>query len=235
ELDLAVKLDPETVEAHAVLALLYFSQNKLEEAAYEYEIALKNASILEPRNTDIYKNLGIIYLRQKKYDLAQEVYRKVIGITPDDSEAYYYLGNALDQLNKRREAYKFFEKAIELKPDYADALNYLGYLYAEENIKLDKAEELIKMALALQPNNGAYVDSLGWVYFRKEKYQDSVQELERASRLAQDPVIFDHLGDAYFKINDRVKAKINWEKALELDASLSKVSNKIKELTKVKK
>lgn len=230
ELNLAIKFEPEAVEPHAVLALLYFSQNKLEEASREYEAALENASKIQPQNTDIYKNLGIVYLRQKKYEAAEKIYRSVINITPGDAEAYFYLGSISDELKKRQEAFIFFKKALEIKPDYSAALNYLGYLYAQENINLDTAEAMIKKAMAIEPNNGAFVDSLGWVYFKKAKFKEAIKFLEKAALLLADPVIYDHLGDAYFKIKQPDKAKINWQKSLGLEPKQETVKKKLESL-----
>jgi predicted Zn-dependent protease len=112
-------------------------------------------------------------------------------------------------------AEKELRRALELKPDFHQALNFLGYLYVEENRNLDEAETMIRKALELEPDNGAYVDSLGWLYFKKGNASESLKELQKASLLLEDPVIYDHLGDVYLKINDRAKAKLNWEKSLE--------------------
>ena len=70
ELELIGKLDPETVDAHAILSFLYSLQNKPEQASREYEIALKNASRLNPQNIEIYKSLGALYVSQAKFPAA---------------------------------------------------------------------------------------------------------------------------------------------------------------------
>ena len=90
------------------------------------------------------------------------------------------------------------------------ALNYLGYTYAERGTNLDEAEDLIKRALKFRPNDGYILDSLGWVYFKKKKFDEALIELEKAWKLApNDPVIGEHLGDVYVKKN-------LWEKALKV-------------------
>jgi tetratricopeptide (TPR) repeat protein len=77
-------------------------------------------------------------------------------------------------------------------------LNYLGYTYAEQGIKLNEAEALIRRALAISPHDGFYIDSLGWVYYRRGEYDKAIEYLERAVALApDDPTIAEHLGDAY--------------------------------------
>ena len=82
--------------------------------------------------------------------------------------------------------------------------------------------------MKIEPDNAAYIDSLGWVYFKKGIFDKAVEELERASLLLADPVIYDHLGDAYLKKRNVEKAKQNWRKSLELDANQDKVKEKLK-------
>jgi tetratricopeptide (TPR) repeat protein len=142
------------------------------------------------------------------------------------------LGCIYDELKDRRQAERELQAALALKPDYAQALNYLGYLYVEENKNLDVAETMIKKALEIEPDNGAYVDSLGWLYFKQGKLREAVGELERASLLLEDPVIYDHLGDAYLEMGNIEKAKINWQKLLNLEPGQDKIKAKLESLNK---
>ena len=108
------------------------------------------------------------------------------------------------------------ETAIKLDPHHADALNYLGYSYADRGIKMDQALLLTKQAVALKPDNGYYVDSLGWAYFKSGMLTEALAELKRAAALVgDDPVIYEHLGDIYAKM-----ATIEYDKALALDSSV---------------
>jgi len=216
ESEAAVRLDPESVEPHAILALLYTTQNKPEAAAKEYEVALKNASALHPKNIDIYKSLGAIYIEQRKYLEAEGMFKLAVGLAPDDAESHFYLASIYNELKDSRLAEKEANKAIELKPDYHQALNFLGYLWVDQNRNLDKGGALIQRALALEPVNGAYVDSLGWYYFRKGKLKEALVELEKAIALYENPEIYQHLGDVYSKSGDLTKANLNWQKSKEL-------------------
>ncbi|HNX81078.1 MAG TPA: tetratricopeptide repeat protein [Candidatus Omnitrophota bacterium] len=230
ELNCAAGLDPQAVEPHAILALLYSAQNKNTAANQEYEIALRNATLLEPKNVDMYKSLAAVYMQQKKLPEAENTYRLIIELAPNDAEARFYLGSVLDLQKKRPLAEVEFKKAIELKADYAEALNYLGYMYIEDNRNLDSAERLINKALALQPDNGAYLDSLGWFYFKKGLIAEATKYLKRASTLIDDPVVFNHLGEAYFKSGDFVKAKDSWKRSLQLDPSQDALISRLKTL-----
>jgi tetratricopeptide (TPR) repeat protein len=126
------------------------------------------------------------------------------------------------------------ERALKDDPDDATACNDLGYIWADRNKNLAEAERLIRKALELdrkQKDNGtlvsvdadqdnaAYVDSLGWVLFRRGKLKEARAELERATTLehgADDPVVWDHLGDVYMRSREPAKAKESWKKAVAL-------------------
>lgn len=230
ELRALVKIDPDAVEPHAILALIYTSQKKAELARSEYETALKNAAKKHPENPDIYKTLGVLYLQAGKLKEAEDSYHTVIKLSPDDPQAHFYLANIYNELNKNDLAEKELERSLALKPDYHEAMNFLGYLYVEQNKNLSKAHDLIKRALKIEPDNGAYIDSLGWLYFKKGSYKKALKELKRACSLVEDSVIYDHVGDTYFKVNDTANARLNWEKSLELDPKQDSVRKKIEKI-----
>ncbi|MFC1804589.1 tetratricopeptide repeat protein [Candidatus Omnitrophota bacterium] len=228
ELELAVKFDPESVEPHAILALLYTSQNNLEQAAREYETALTKAAKLAPGNVGIYKSLGAVYLSQKKFQEAKETYQLILDLAPEDAQAHFYLAAAFDKSGDKEKAEGELKTAIELDPENHAALNYLGYLYVEENKNLEEAAILIGKAIELDPDNGAYIDSLGWLYFKQGKIAQALLKLKDAGSLLADPVIYDHLGDAYFKSGNLDAARKNWQESLNLDPQQDSVKEKLK-------
>lgn len=232
ELMASSRLDPDAPEPHAVLALLYYTQNKTEEAGREYGKALENASRLDPKNISLYKSLGALYVDRKDYAAAERTYRLIIDLAPSDPEGYFFLANVCDEQGKRDQAIAWLRKTLEVAPDYDQALNYLGYVFADGNTNLDEARALIDRALELQPDNGAYLDSRGWLLFRLGKYRDAVAVLEKAAGTLQDPVIYDHLGDTYTKLNDLEKARASWERSLELDPGQDGVRAKLESAKK---
>ncbi len=231
ELKQSVELAPEAVEPHAILALVYAAQNKQDLAAVEYTLALKNAAKLEPKNIEIYKSLGVIYLQQKKLKEAESIFNLIVGLAPLDPEAHFYLGSIYYDLKDYPSAENELNRALKLKPDYHEALNFLGYSYLELDKNIDQAGKMIKQALVFDPENGAYIDSLGWFYFKKGRFKEALIELGKAASLISDPVVYDHLGDTYFKLGDRNNSKLNWEKSLKLDSEQEKVKAKLLKLT----
>ena len=112
------------------------------------------------------------------------------------------------------------DRACELAidPDDGRTLNYLGYMWADRGENLDQALELIQRAVALEPNNGAYVDSLGWVYYRLGRYSEARHHLEEAARLMpSDATILEHLGDLYVALEIPDKARETYRRALAID------------------
>ena len=109
-----------------------------------------------------------------------------------------------------------FRKVIEMNPQNASALNYLGYMFADRNQKLTEARTMVQKALDLDPGNGAYLDSLGWVAFRQGKYDEAEDLLKKSiDRTPRDATIYDHLAEVYFK-QDKIKDAINtWTKAVQ--------------------
>ncbi|MCU0651064.1 MAG: tetratricopeptide repeat protein [Candidatus Omnitrophica bacterium] len=230
ELNLASKYDPDAVEPHAILALLYFSQENAQAAGREYETALTKASQLDPTNINIYRSLAVVHLHKKNFTAAESTFNLILKISPKDAEALFYLANVYDETGRDNLVEKTLRACLEIKPDYAQALNYLGYFFAETNRNLAEAENLIKKALQAEPENGAYADSLGWVYFKQGKIKEAAAELEKAKDLLDDPVIYDHLGDVYLKLKDTGRAKDNWLKSLKLDGSQEKVKKKLESI-----
>ena len=103
----------------------------------------------------------------------------------------------------------------------------------ERGTNLEAAQQLIERALALEPSNGAYVDSLGWCYYQRGWLDQAIEQLERAATLLDtDPAIFDHLGDAHFKRGDLEQARAAWQKAVELDPKMDATVRKLERLIK---
>ena len=102
-----------------------------------------------------------------------------------------------------------------MNPESAAAANYLGYMLADRNTRLNEALELIQKAVSAEPNNGAYLDSLGWVFYRLNRLDEAAEQLRRSlERGSRDPTVHDHLGDVYSSQNKLKDAISQWDKAL---------------------
>ena len=143
---------------------------------------------------------------------------------------YFDYGAAADQAGLYDKAAELFRKSIALDPaNAAEAYNYIGFMWADHNLHLEEAEEMIGRALQLDPNNGAYLDSLGWLQYRKGKYDEALHELLRAAQnlTRDDPIVFDHIGDTYSKLDRVPQALEFWQKAIALDPGNKLLADKI--------
>ncbi len=198
----------------------------------EYDRALDYitaASAKEPKNARPYFFKGLISIWREDYPSAERHLERAISFDDTSETYYFYFAVVMDKLSRVDRAIDSLEKAIAHDPKSGRAYNYLGYLFADRNMNLDRSLELIRKALELEPDNGAYIDSLGWVYFRRGEYALALQNLLAAEKILRraetpDPVVYDHIGDAYLKMGKIRDAIINWEKSNEMkrDESIRK-------------
>jgi tetratricopeptide (TPR) repeat protein len=156
-----------------------------------------------------------------RYGEAVEVLDKLIAKVGGDAASswrlYYLRGAALEQAGRWPQAQGDLQTALKLRPDDPEILNYLGFAWADRGENLKQALTLLQKATLLDPQNGAVIDSLGWVHYRLGDYYQAVHELELAAALdAADPEVNDHLGDAYWRVGRRLEARYQWRRVLSL-------------------
>ncbi len=168
---------------------------------------------------EVYIALAQMYSRIKDWDNAEESINKAIDLSskPEDKDyAWFVAGSIYERQKKYDKAEEAFHKVLADDPKDAMTLNYLGYMLADRGTRLDEALGYIRRAVALDPQNGAYLDSLGWVYYKMGNYELAEENLRRASeRMGDDPTIHDHLGELYMKTGRVKLAVTNWERSLE--------------------
>jgi tetratricopeptide (TPR) repeat protein len=139
-------------------------------------------------------------------------------------------GAAAQEAGLYDKAAELFRKAIAMDPaNAAEPYNYLGYMWAEQNLHIDEAEDVVKRALQLDPQNGAYLDSMAWVQYRQGKYDQALENLQRAIQNLphEDAVVLEHLGDVYIKLNRVPQALEAWQKANTIDPTNKEIAAKI--------
>jgi tetratricopeptide (TPR) repeat protein len=157
------------------------------------------------------------YARLKEYSSAATAARDAVRRFPESAEALFRLASSLERAGSPGEAEKVFAKLLEMRPNDAAAQNYLGYMWADRGENLEKAHELLEKAVGREPRNGAYLDSLGWVYFRLGKLDAAQTNLQEARRREpDDPTIEEHLGDLSERQGNVLRAVQYWERALTL-------------------
>lgn len=178
-----------------------------------------------------------LFTRKKQFDRAEEAIRNGLEEFPESERLRYQLGAILERQDRYDEAEQQFKALLEEDPDLANVLNYLGYMLADRGVRLQEALEYLVKAVDLDPYNGAYLDSLGWAYFRLDELEKAELYLQKAHRMAgPDPVILEHLGDLYVKLGDRVKAREYYQHSIsvaEEESDYDRVTRKLRDLKKV--
>ena len=187
----------------------------------EAEQALRNMMAERPDRADAAITLGDTLRMRESYAGAAEAYGIAIGRTPEMEARHWSLlyarGVTFERTDRWPLAEADFLAALELQPEQPLVLNYLGYSWIEKGMNLQRAKEMIEQAVALRPNDGYIVDSLGWALYRLGEYEEAVDRLEHSVELlSSDPIINDHLGDAYWRVGRRMEAKFQWHRSLEL-------------------
>jgi tetratricopeptide (TPR) repeat protein len=194
------------------------SLEKVDEAKVILDrLAKADANDLKPLDA-----LGNILRARKRYGEAVDVYSAALKLIPKPDKRhwsiFYSRGTCYERLKNWPAAEADLQKALELYPDQPLALNYLGYSWVDQNRNLKQGMGLIEKAVALKPDDGYIVDSLGWAHYKLGNYAEAVRFLERAVELKpQDPVLNDHLGDALWRVGREREAKFQWDQALTLD------------------
>jgi len=213
----AVKKLP-TPQLKMVLAAQEADTGDADKALKEVHALLKGDANSNSEDREIYIRLAEMNTRLRRFPDAEQALDKAeqLSTKSEDKRDIWFLRGATFEREKHfAEAEEQFQKVLASDPENAAALNYLGYMLADQNVKLEEAFGYIKRAVDLDPTNGAYLDSLGWAYFRLGKYELAEDNLLKASqKINTDPTVHDHLGDLYQKTGRLKLAATNWERAL---------------------
>jgi len=210
----AVQKLPSSRDLKMVLAAQQADMGKADEALKDVHSLLKG----NPDDRQVYITLAQMNTRLRRFGDAEQDLDKAeqLATKDDDKEYVWFLrGSTFEREKRYSDAEVQFKKVLASDPEHASALNYLGYMLADQNQELDAALGYIRKAVDLDPANGAYLDSLGWVYFRLGKYDLAEENLLKASqKINTDPTVHDHLGDLYQKTGRLKMAVTNWDRAL---------------------
>jgi tetratricopeptide (TPR) repeat protein len=206
---------------HFYLAGALAMQERIDEALE----AARAAAEVKPDAVRFHSRIAWVLYRAKRYDDALRAYTELIGKFDSDyessetrnvlREARLVLSNICVIKDQLPQAEEWLEQVLDEFPDDVGASNDLGYLWADQAKHLERALKMTQLAVAAEPDNAAYRDSLGWALYRLGRAQEALAELEKAAAAKSDPVILDHLGDVYRKLGQRQKAIDAWRRAAQ--------------------
>ena len=218
-------------------AYLQYAFRQQDDAGIRQSIAVLEAVGHTRRDEpSVYVYLGILNSYLKAFKAAIAAFEKAESLVEDspqknevlDAAFYFWYAAACEREGKFEKAEKLFTKCLELDPEHAEAYNYLAYMWAEKGVKLDQAFKYINSALKLNPKSGAFLDTLGWIYYRNEQYKEALEQINHAAEIIpDDPTIIDHLGDVLYKLGDEKQALPHWERSFILDPENAKLAEKL--------
>ncbi len=214
EAEAAVQKFPAERSLKLVRASLLGDNGRLEEAVRSLQALLQS----KPQDREVLLTLAQVNERAKRWAEAEQAVAAAekLSTRKDEKEFVYFLwGSILERQKKYEAAEEQFQKALAISASSPMTLNYLGYMLADRGVRLEEAKKYIEAALDQDPNNGAYLDSLGWVYFKLNRLEEAERYLLKAlQRISRDGTIYDHLGDVYFRLGRIREAVAQWQRAL---------------------
>jgi Flp pilus assembly protein TadD len=202
------------VEARTRLAWSWQNDDKDQALKIAQETAQQR-----PESQDAKTNLADLLRADEHFEESAKVLDPLIAAAGGQAEwrLYYMRGVALERAGHWPEAERDLQQALAMRPNSPEVLNYLGYSWVNRGTHVKEGLAMIEKALLAQPDEGAYVDSLGWAYFKLGDYQKALDYLERAATLdAGDAEINDHLGDLYWRLGRKDEAKFQWRAVLTM-------------------
>jgi len=214
EADAALQRFPDERGLKMLRAQVLGESGRVEEANQALKALLEDKA----EDREVLLAMAQVNERAKRYPQAEQAVAAAARYASrkDEKEFVYFLwGSILERQKKYDAAEEQFKLALAANPNSAMTLNYFGYMLADRGLRLEEARKYIEAALDHDPNNGAYLDSMGWVYYQLNRLDQAEQYLLRAiQRVPHDATILDHLGDVYYKTGRLHEASLQWQRAL---------------------
>lgn len=193
---------------------------------------LKKVTEINPRHADAWYYIGTIYFRWQQHDSAAKVLERSVELNPLNVDALGALALTYDTMKRYEDSDRTYEQALKLDPNNDVILNNYSYSLAERGLQLDRALQMAKQAVEKRPDNSAYLDTIGWVYFKLGRYQEARDYIRKAVQMRDavgenGAILNEHLGDVYYKLNEKDKALEYWKRALQMNPNNQSLKEKI--------
>jgi tetratricopeptide (TPR) repeat protein len=172
-----------------------------------------------PRNVAVADQLVNIYLDQQRLPEATRVVDAVRAACANEPRSLYYIAQLYNQVHQKDESLATLREVLKLTPDDPGANNDLGYVWADDGKNLDRAENMIRRAVEAEPDNSSFLDSLGWVLYKRGLFEEAKRYLQQAvastDGVGESAVVLDHLGDTLYRLRDSNGAMSHWKRSLD--------------------
>jgi tetratricopeptide (TPR) repeat protein len=205
--------EPDNSDVLSAMEDFYTRTNHLD----AYVARLEAQRTEHPENRLAVEQLVILYAQQNRLPDAIRVLDAARAAAANDADLLYYLGGLYARIGQRDTTEQILRDVIRIDPTHPGANNDLGYTWADEGKNLPQAESMIRVAIATEPDNHSFLDSLGWVLYKRGQFQAARQALQSAvnAAVAPDPVVLDHLGDVLYRLNLTSEAAQQWRRSQE--------------------
>ena len=171
-----------------------------------------------------------LLFQQKQFEEAVKFLLLSVKVAPDNIGAIGALAAAYDEIGEHRKTVELYEKALEIAPDNPVLLNNFGYSLIERDERLEEALQMVTRALEAEPENGAYLDTLGWGYYKLGEYDKAHDYIKKSLAEREDSAeVLEHLGHVYEKLGETELAIQFWQRAIELEPERANFLPQIKE------
>jgi len=214
EADAAGKKWPDDRTLRVVRDTLLAEMGKVDEAANDLKKTFDGKT-----DRATYVSLAEVYDKGRRFDdmaKALDAAEKLSESDDDKIGVWFMRGAMFERMNRVDNAEVEFRKVLMVDPDNAGAMNYMGYMLADRNQRLEEALKFILQALEREPGNGAYLDSLGWAYFKLGRYEEAEKSMRRAvDKTPRDPTVHDHMAEVLMKRGKIGEAVAEWQTSLK--------------------
>lgn len=223
-MDEAIELFPDDFTVNLILGISLAQLDKHSEA----KPYLKKAVELNPNDLNALSSYSYTLSQLKENELAIIYLQQALKIKPEDVNLLGTLGLIYDSMEKWSECDSVYELALKIDPQNALVNNNYAYSLSERGERLDEALKMVEIAIAVDPDNTSYLDTIGWVFYKVGNYLEAKNYLEKAIEIGgESAVMLDHLGDIMYKLGDVQKARALWQKAYDLDNTNVTLKSKI--------
>lgn len=225
----SISIDSTNQNSWQAIAVLYYQKNNFEKMAK----AMSHAVNIFPGDFRLNLFYGLALNRSGRNAEAVRPLEKAVSLNPTDMDALSTLALVYEALNRYDDAYRIYETALKVDGKNSLILNNYAYSLSERGLDLEKALKMAQLAVQLDPKNSAYLDTIGWVYFKLGDYKNAESYVKEALSIRTQPgdgspaTLEEHLGDIYAKMGDTKKAVEYWEKALGHNPQSAELKEKI--------
>ncbi|MBN2366347.1 MAG: tetratricopeptide repeat protein [Calditrichaeota bacterium] len=209
------------------LTVIYNRQQKFNRSVRVLEQALS----VHPDDTDLLSMYGSVLSQLGRDEEALKPLKKAVKKDSSDINTLSSLAAVYDKMKMYGKSDSLYAIALKNDPENALILNNYSYSLAQQGLQLEKALQMVNRALELDPENGAYLDTKGWIYYKMGNYRESLEFIQKALDSREESAeVLEHMGDVYFKLNNTEMAKKYWKQALEKDPNNEELARKIQNL-----